>query len=97
MKFIYVACVVTRSTERSREAYSLVTGLHDKLTGQASPDVVPDIGPGDLSFKHFFVYAANEEEAYLKGGAAAHDWLTSQKDVVAFNDYVVDYPEWDEV
>lgn len=62
---------------------SLFNTFVTAATGQPVPDVIPPVHPSGISFKHVFLEASNDDEAYSLGQKMV-DW---PKDAVC-NDYV---------
>lgn len=80
-KYLYVRCDVYPQDLEEIAGFQTIS---EKIFGP-KPDIMPEVFPGQLSFKHTFVEAENEDDAYAIGSAESEEG----EDVITFNDYVI--------
>ncbi len=86
-KYIYIRCNVAEQTENHRQIASVISHLKERITYQPTPDIVPPVLPGQLSFQHVVVLAFSIDEAYAIG---AKQLKNVCQFTITFNDYVIE-------
>lgn len=81
-RYIYILCMVRKPNP---EVVELTNGIAEHVYGPG-PDIIPNIHPAGITFRHIEVRAENQNDAYTAGHRAIEKW---PEDAVC-NDYVVE-------